>query len=282
MSIVGPRGKGKSYFAITFLNWLIQEKYFEHIYILSPSLNFNHDYDEFMTIQNAHDSQLTEEKRYLKKHVKVYDQFDRAFVMELMLNQMKCKRAVNSQERLRSQLDGNHLKNKKTNDDYKFRVLLDAHTEDKTCPHALLLMDDCIDNEILRPGGPVDVIAARGRHFNLSMMYMTQKLKSVSNLLRENAEYMLFFRTNLYTEMEKIIEENVSRDDRKFIRTELKRVFQLKHTFVFLDRNQDRQEDIILYGKTQDFEHDRMKSLLDVASHRDRLLEEDENDQESD
>lgn len=266
MSIVGPRGKGKSYFGKTLLKYFIKEKIFDKIIIMTPSAHMNHDYDEFMTLHDVHKSKLTSGKQYLRDHIFVYDQFKCSDVESIMNAQIQCQKDINTKERLKDQLNSKHVRSDMQFDDYKLRSLLYDFDPDSKCPNTLLVMDDCIDSEILKPGGPVDVIAARGRHFKLSMMFMTQKLRSVSNLLRENAEYMIFFRTNLYTEMEKILEENVSRDDKKAMRYALKQVFNKDYHFVFINRNEGELELMLTYGTTQDFESDSMSSLMDLAS----------------
>lgn len=76
--------------------------------------------------------------------------------------------------------------------------------------HTLFIFDDMIDQNIMNPShlGPLESIAARGRHYNISMIILSQMYMRNSSTVRNNATDVLAFRITNSDEFDKYASEN--------------------------------------------------------------------------
>lgn len=83
----------------------------------------------------------------------------------------------------------------------------------KEYKHVVLILDDCIGNVNLSHEKSIDRLYASGRHYNISIIIITQKYKAVSNLIRNNLNYLILF-SHSNKEQKKIIASEYSKYDK--------------------------------------------------------------------
>ena len=76
--------------------------------------------------------------------------------------------------------------------------------------HVLFVFDDMIDQNVMHPQqmGTIEAIAVRGRHYNISVIMISQLYKKLSGPMRVNSTNSIFFRIRNRNELEKVVEEN--------------------------------------------------------------------------
>lgn len=174
------------------------EKEFDYIVIVSRSLDYNSDYDAYRN----------KDKFYLDSNPKASN-------ITKLLSQ--CERA------------------KKDAEDSRRR----GSEDPLLCPDVLLILDDCIDTEAMSVyGGPMDTVATRGRHFNVSTIMTSQKLKKVSTSIRTNSTMMAFFSPYSLADFEQFMDQFVWSEDRKNMRYTMKRLFAKPYMFIVLDNTE--------------------------------------------
>jgi len=111
----------------------------------------------------------------------------------------------------------------------------------KRCPQTLIILDDCLENLSNNPNNNIiSKIFFKGRHINLSVVVLVQKLKGIGTLLRINTRYCIFFRCGNSQELENLLEEFTGKRERKIIENELYEHFKNPYSFVVCDfKNQD-------------------------------------------
>ena len=93
-----------------------------------------------------------------------------------------------------------------------------VNTKLKMPANILFIFDDMITESIMNRNklGPIEKIAVRGRHVNVSIIVISQQYMSLSASVRNNTTNMIVFRVRNGDEMEKIARENrewLSRED---------------------------------------------------------------------
>lgn len=199
MTIAAPRGSGKSYFISTMLRSGMFDEY-DHIIIMSPSLDFNEDYDEFRN----------------KRKVRFISNVTQQIIEQLFDAQAACKKRI-----IQNKRDGLHQQ------------------QQLECPATLLILDDVIDSGVIKFGGIVDKIAERGRHIGISFIAAVQRISAMSRSVRLNTDYFIIFSPFSVSEMEQYLEQFVSRNHRKEIRKAIDDIFaDDDYKFVLLDNTE--------------------------------------------
>ncbi len=168
---------------------------FDFVYICCPSIKFNEDYDDFKS-----DSKVT---------------------LITCVTVGVLKKIINAQSAAKERVK---LEREMPNPDYTL-----------TCPKTLIVLDDCIDSGVLRFGGVVDMLAERGRHIDMTVIITSQRISAISRSVRINSDYFLLFNPFSIAELEKFLEEFVSRSDRKELRIKLREVYSVEHEFIIVD-----------------------------------------------
>ncbi len=200
----------------------LEERY-DHIIVASPTLDFNDDYD------------------FLEDNKKVtfIPNVTHDVIADIFEQQSKCARQVKR-----------NRKRKK-------------HSIVKTrCPVTLLILDDIIDTGVVSFGGVVDKIAERGRHIKMSVIITSQRISAVSRSIRLNSDYFIIFSPFSMGEMEKFIEEFVTRDKRKELRLMATGVFDIDYEFIMLDNSTKKQSEKLKTGNVDDICKGTLKSLF--------------------
>lgn len=219
MVLSAPRGRGKS----KLISNLVLDcpklmTRFDWIFILTPSHEFNDDYDDIL------DAQKEEEDPRIKFVTHVTTET----VSEIVEEQARVARGCNRKRRM------------------------SEHPESNTCPRGLLIFDDCVDSGAISFRSVMDMVAMRGRHLKVSCIVGTQRIKSISISIRDNADYFLFFSPFTVAELETFLESFVSKDKAPDLRRKLEDVFAREHAFIFVDNHAPICERI-QYSIAQDF-----------------------------
>lgn len=226
-SMAAPRDSGKSYLTGKQLEaqWI---KRFDHIYIFSPSLRLNGDYDAFEKYSHVH----------LISHVSP-DEINNIF--DQMMEVCCCVR-----QREKEIECGRMLPN-------------------LVCPETLIILDDCIDSNLLNFKGSVDKIAERGRHCNLSCVVCSQRLSAISRSIRINSDIFIIFSPYQVRELEQFIEQFVLRDQRKQVYERIREIFEKPYQFLFVDNTEKDLRKKLKISNADDFVKNKYKILeLDI------------------
>lgn len=208
VSISASRGSGKS----TLIRDLLKNVYyktFDYIVILSPSLDVNHDYTDINNDYVKHP--VKKEKEYIIK----------------LSDVSRFKEAI--QEILTSQRDIIKEKGK------------------KNTPKVLIIADDVIDSGILRDKF-LDTVSHRGRHLEVSLFISTQKITSLSPIIRNNSDFFIVFKSNNYQELERFLIEFIPRKYKHSFEEELLKVFQIPYVFICINNQTKTLKDRIMIG----------------------------------
>ncbi len=112
----------------------------------------------------------------------------------------------------------------------------------KRTPHILIVGDDILDSDLLnrsRNSG-ASKVASRGRHVNISVCFLVQKLSAVPRGIRINSDMMILFAPFDYSETEQYLEKFCSRDDKKKMRNLIYELFDQEHKFLVINNNERR------------------------------------------
>lgn len=198
MSITGPRGSGKSYLVTHLVETKAFNSRFDYIVFYSPSLDVNNDY-------------YTPK---LKKNPRVHYVADvtQESINEAFERMYECKRESLLEERSGMNQD-----------------------DPLVCPKMLVVMDDIIDSGVIHFGSVVDKMAERGRHVNMSVIICSQRVSAISRSIRINSDYFIFFSPYSISELERFLEDFVSKSLKQELRDVVGNVFDKKHQFILVD-----------------------------------------------
>lgn len=82
-------------------------------------------------------------------------------------------------------------------DEKKIAEIIEENKEEQK--EVLIIFDDCISSKGFKKTtehSPLNHIATLGRHFNISLIIISQKLTSVSTQVRQNSDYIVLFAIN--------------------------------------------------------------------------------------
>ena len=170
--LLGPSKSGKTVALIS----LILEQYrgcFERIYVFSPSINVD---DGWRPV-----------KRYIEQDMKVNTDREQVYFEEW--DEAALRRIIAQQRKITQ--TSKQLGMKKL---YQILVVIDDHADN---PHLHKRTGD----------GALDTLFMRGRHFQISTIVSTQKLRLISNAVRVNAQFLCVWRLRNQLELDSLLEE---------------------------------------------------------------------------
>lgn len=103
----------------------------------------------------------------------------------------------------------------------------------------LLIFDDCVSAEDFKKNtgsNALNQLALNGRHFNCSMIFLSQKYTAVSSYIRNQFDYIILFNTKNLTEIKSIYNEYGVGSLNQFIEL-FNSEFQEIGDFIMLDNN---------------------------------------------
>ena len=226
MSICAPRKSGKSYLIGEMLsNGLIDA--FDNVVIMSPTIKFGDDYERFES----------------NEKVTLISCFDADDINTLFEDHERCMTEVREIAK--------EIKSKKR-----------KREEAITCPRTLLILDDCIDSGVMSFHGVVDKIAERGRHVEISLIASSQRQSAISRSVRLNSDYFLIFSPYSVGEMEKFLEEFVSKSFRSDLRDKALKIFEQEYQFIVLDNSEKDISKKMKFSNAHDFINNKLNSVL--------------------
>jgi hypothetical protein len=183
--INGPRNSGKS----VFIRNLIKRKDMyasifknDDIFIMSPSLDLNDDYEEIKT-----------------KH-----KFSSGF-----------------SEVIKEIID------KQTNIIKKYGK--------KRAKSLLLILDDILGDKSVARYGIVETLATKGRHMNISVIVVTQRLNGISREVRLNIDFLVSYLPYNYSELESVVLQYLPRDYQKKMTKKLLELYGEEYNFLYIN-----------------------------------------------
>jgi hypothetical protein len=119
--------------------------------------------------------------------------------------------------------------------------------------HVLLVLDDCIG--LIKKGSKLNTAIMKLRHYNVSVIMVTQYYRSVDPKVRENCSQYIFYKNANATEVKKIIDEVGGRFD------DFKKYYEHAtgepYCFLFVDGYKlHKNFDKLLYDKTSGYRAD--------------------------
>lgn len=200
MAIAAPRGSGKSHLIRAMLMAPVFLRY-DHIIVMSPSLDFNEDYDLFRN--------------------------DKRFVFITDVSGEKLEMLWDKQARAQEAVVANRREIKANGG--AERVI--------RTPLTLLILDDIIDSNVITFRGGFDKIAERGRHIGLSAILTSQRISAISRSVRINSDYFLVFKPFNISEGEQFLDQYVSRTKHKRQRARdlFATIFEDEFRFIIID-----------------------------------------------
>lgn len=208
--ICGPRGSGKS---VIVRNMLLRSDMYRkdfqinNIFIFSPTLEFNDDYEDIKTRHKFHED--------IKQTIQ-----------EAMDKQIGIIRAYGK----------------------------------KRTPRLLLVLDDILDDKITAQKGLLDTLSARGRHINISVIVISQKINGIPRTARLNSDAVIAYLPFNYSELESFVLQYFPKSQQKKLQEKLISIYSKAYSFIYIN-NQMKTIDGKIYhnfGELIDF-----KSLED-------------------
>jgi len=129
------------------------------------------------------------------------------------------------------------------------------------CPSTLIILDDIIDSHLVQNFGVVDKIAERGRHVDIGVFVLVQKMSAASRSLRINADYMFMFAPFSISETEQFLEQFVSRSHKKQMHALLQEVFSYPYIFLILDNTESNPALKLKYTDADHFLDNEVKQI---------------------
>jgi hypothetical protein len=247
MAFAAPKKSGKTYQIMKILEHCYRDT-FDHIFIFCITLDIKDEYKEV----NA-------------------DTFPNTVIHKIYKDISKVAKDV-----VEEQINAIKLHNK--------------HPEDYDKVQSLFVFDDCVDSHVMQQGSReniMDMLAMRGRHMELSTMYVTQALPAVSMNTRKNTDALFIFSPINMRETESILEQYVPKEYRADFLSKSRNVFKKRYSFILIDSTGERRTDFkkrIRVGYSQllfntepgdkDFEMRNIKQKRKYKTNVDEIQEE--------
>jgi hypothetical protein len=114
------------------------------------------------------------------------------------------------------------------------------HYSKKSAQGVLLILDDMITAESAinnKNNNLLKRLFFQGRHYKISLILVSQKLKAISASMRINASHLICFNLNNRKEEKDSLDENCGVDD---IATKYKTATRDRYNFLYLDKTNNK------------------------------------------
>lgn len=213
ISMYGQTASGKTYRLKELLKNELKNKY-DYIYIFSPTLKLSKDFDEpeFKETDGK-------KKSPIGAHIKHFDD------PSTFLNLIK--------------------------EIYKAQDNLKRNYPKEEVPQICLIIDDCIaQGGILKFGGFLDSKSISTRHWNVSLIILSQRIAGVGRNLRLNSSYCILFSCFNYSELERYMLEYIPQKYKASFSKELEEIFNVPYNYILCNNKETRLFDrLLLNGK---------------------------------
>ena len=102
----------------------------------------------------------------------------------------------------------------------------------KKAPSILLIVDDCINERVLRPRGYIDRMSVSMRHYNISCCILAQRIAAIPRTTRINSKYVILFSSSNFSEMERFLLEFTPKNAHKDFRRDVEEIFDNEFNFI--------------------------------------------------
>ena len=122
------------------------------------------------------------------------------------------------------------------------KELLKHHSKNEI-PSIIIILDDCLNTNILRQRGLIDQFSVSSRHYNMSMFILVQKIRGAPKTLRLNCAYFILFSCSNFLELQTALEEFVPRKFRKNIEKHIVEIYNIPYNYILCDCFNPRMKD---------------------------------------
>ncbi len=212
-SISGSTGSGKSYLTRQLLNNQLKGQ-FHYLFIFSPTTKLSLDWQS----NGFKESKENHKASFLNpKIIYVEEDFEKV-----------AKDIFDKQSMLK--VEYNKKKDDKEEED----------TIKKIVPQVLLIFDDLGNTPLFRFNGFLDKVCISSRHFNVSMIIITQRISAIPRTLRLNSSYFIIFNSFNYSEIERFAGEYVQKKYKKKLYNLLETIFSEDYNFIFANNKSNK------------------------------------------
>lgn len=102
------------------------------------------------------------------------------------------------------------------------------------CPNVLLVYDDCVDSGLFRLGGKLETLAMRGRHLNISVIIISQRLHAIGRSIRLNSDAMILYSCSNFSEIESFLVNYAPNRFKKFLMKKVDEIFNIPYEFIYV------------------------------------------------
>lgn len=142
-------------------------------------------------------------------------------------------------------------------------------------PDILIIYEDQANTSLTQFKGILDTFSLLSRHYKISMIVTTQRITAIGKTIRLNAKYFILFNCSNFSELEKFVEENVSKFTRKRLYRAIDEIFHKKYSYIFVKNfHPIPNERLLINGKVpmndflDDFEARHSHELSDLDRKR--------------
>lgn len=116
-----------------------------------------------------------------------------------------------------------------------FKQVKEGFLEKENVPRVVLIYDDCLNNRVFNDKGPISQFAIKARHYKISIIATTQRIAGISRQFRINCSHCIFFSVMNYSELERIILEQVPQKYKKIVQEKLMDLFKMDYAFIHIN-----------------------------------------------
>ena len=117
-------------------------------------------------------------------------------------------------------------------------------------PSIMLVYDDCANLKITSFRNILDKFSMSSRHYNTSIVLLTQRLSAIGRSIRLNAKYVILFSCSNFSELQQFSEQYLLRKHKKEFEGMLQEIFSVPYNFILIENfNPNVGERMYLNGK---------------------------------
>lgn len=102
----------------------------------------------------------------------------------------------------------------------------------KEVPNVLCILDDAINEKLLSPNGYISKMSISSRHYNVSLVILSQRIAAIPRQIRINAKYVFLFSSSNFSELQRFLDEFVPKRYKKNFENKLIDIFNEPYNYI--------------------------------------------------
>jgi DNA helicase HerA-like ATPase len=132
----------------------------------------------------------------------------------------------------------------------QYDLLTNPDNKKKDIPQILIIMDDIIGNSTVRFGSSLDSFTAKSRHYNMSFIFISQRISAISRTIRLNCAIFIVFSSWNYSELETFLEQYAPKKYKSKLREKIMYHLETPYNFILCNnRNNKVTQRMLLNGE---------------------------------